>query len=153
MSKWKPETIGQFLEKRATAVPESGCWLWNGYTFDGRYGGIERLGRRELAHRVAYELAFGPIPDGIYVCHKCDVPLCVNPNHLFLGTPADNSGDMVRKNRQAQGTRARSAKLTEVDVAAIRSSPFGSWKLGRQYGVTKRAIVKIKRRISWKGVA
>jgi hypothetical protein len=87
----------------------SGCWLWHGaVTGRGDYGRTilgARKGRTRPAHRVAYELTRGPIPEGMCVCHACDVPLCVNPEHLFLGTQADNVADMVAKGRVAKGIR------------------------------------------------
>jgi len=78
-----------------------GCWLWKGPT-NGRYG---RVGRRTYAHRVSYELAHGPIPEGLFVMHKCDTPLCVRPDHLRVGTPKENTQDAVRKRRMATGDR------------------------------------------------
>jgi hypothetical protein len=77
------------------------CWLWTGPT-NGRYG---RIGRRTYAHRMAYELAYGPIPEGMFVMHRCDVTRCVRPDHLTLGTAADNTADAVAKGRLAKGAR------------------------------------------------
>lgn len=80
-------------------VPFSGCWIWLGSVGAGRYGRIMVRGKRKQAHRVAYEAFKGLIPKGLCACHRCDVSLCVNPDHLFLGTQADNVRDCLAKGR------------------------------------------------------
>ena len=78
-----------------------GCWLWRGAIGShGRYGQFNVVNRSRPSHRVAWELVNGPIPAGLYVLHRCDVGLCVNPAHLFLGTQKDNMADMMAKGRQ-----------------------------------------------------
>jgi hypothetical protein len=83
-------------------VPESGCWTWIGAA--GRYGGMARDGKHMDAHRVSWLLHKGEIQAGMCVCHKCDIPLCVNPDHLFLSTSKGNTQDMLSKGRHRFGT-------------------------------------------------
>jgi hypothetical protein len=108
-----------------------------------------------LAYRVAWELTRGPIPTGMYVCHHCDVPLCVNPDHLFVGTHADNTADMMTKNRQAKGVRQGSAKLTDDAVREIRAcwlTMASQPELAREFGVTQAVIWAIVNRRTWRHV-
>jgi hypothetical protein len=100
-----------------------GCWVWCSVTLNTGYG-LFRVwpGRRQLlAHRVAWEIAHGPIPAGLQVCHRCDNPCCVRPDHLFLGTHAENSGDMVAKGRSAKGEHTNHTRLTATDVQRMRA--------------------------------
>lgn len=91
----------------AMPLPWSGCWIWMGRTSSRGYG---ELGSGLRAHRVAYELENGAIPEGKIICHKCDVPLCVNPHHLFAGTWADNVHDMIEKGRHIFRGRPRTSE-------------------------------------------
>ncbi len=129
---------------------KSGCLEWTGSKRNG-YGrmtvGSRADGTRKgmSAHRVAYKLAHGEIPDGMEVCHKCDNRCCVNPAHLFIGTRQDNIDDRERKGRNnpPKGETNGRAKLSEVDVLAIKEKrlqgvSFG--KLAEEYGVCKKTI-------------
>jgi len=121
------------------------CWIWLGYKVDKGYGQVGRECKVVLVHRVAYELTYGHIRPGLYVCHSCDNPSCVNPLHLFLGTAADNAMDMIRKNRQANGAH----KLSPDEVREIRllyergrgGGGYGNSRLlAEKYGVDQTVI-------------
>jgi hypothetical protein len=130
------------------------CWLWTGAVNDKGYGWVSRtraLGPTR-AHRFSWEIHRGQIPKGKCVLHKCDVPLCVNPDHLFLGTRKDNTRDMMRKGRCINGERASWSKLTEKEVREILKSKDSQRTLARRYGVIQQTISSIKRRINWKHV-
>ncbi|HXI18492.1 MAG TPA: HNH endonuclease signature motif containing protein, partial [Chloroflexota bacterium] len=101
---------------------EVDCWEWQLFRDKRNYGrvGIARGKSPQLTHRVAWELANGPIPDGLLVCHSCDNPPCCNPAHLFLGTDQDNVDDMRRKGRGAFGERSGGSKVTAEQVLEIR---------------------------------
>jgi hypothetical protein len=126
-------------------VPESGCWLWLGAWGPKKYGTAGGTG----AHRFFYSRLVSPIPDGLYVCHKCDTPCCVNPDHLFLGTHDDNMADRKRKGRIPHGEKNVYAKLCNDAVLDIRSSLKRSAELAAVYGVHIKTIEKIKRGARW----
>lgn len=108
------EILERFIDK-FIPEPNSGCWLWTAYTLPKGYGRIKVDGKAVLAHRVSHELHVGPIPEGLHVLHRCDTPSCVNPDHLFLGTPQDNMTDKMQKGRHValKGSEHVRAKLTE----------------------------------------
>ena len=174
------KTVKERFEKKFVVDAESGCWLWTASKFPNGYGQIGIGGRNRYAHRVSHELYVGPIPDGMLVCHTCDIPLCVNPSHLWLGTHADNMSDRNKKGRQAAGNKhgarlhperlahgdnngARlypermprgeqhsGAKLTAVDVLAIRATVGLTQKhLGLKYGVAQTQISRILSGKKW----
>lgn len=135
------------------------CWLWQGDTVRDRsgYGRFHIAGKSWRAHRYAWTVTNGEIPDGLIVCHKCDTPKCVNPSHLFLGTDADNMNDRDSKFRMMHGVQTNTAKLTDNQVIEIRSRYDASNKkyglkssLGREYGVSDAMIGLIVRRKNWR---
>jgi hypothetical protein len=148
--------IAQRLARRT--LKTDSCWLWTGSRQPFGHGqialgGYGREGKKLLStHRVAWELTNGQIPYGLCVLHKCDVPNCVNPDHLFLGTKADNTNDMRSKGRMSVGEMLPQTKLTESDVLFIRSSPDTTLYLAKQYNVAFATIHNIRLRNSWKHV-
>lgn len=141
------------------------CWLWTGSRNGKGYGGL-RTGRHiEKAHRLAWEFYVGPIPSGLFVCHHCDNPPCVNPTHLFTGTPAENQADKVRKGRSFHPTgdlrrtvprgegMGRGAKITESDVRAIRdryaAGGVTQAAIALDYGLCAQQVGHIVLRKSW----
>lgn len=132
--------------------PNSGCWIWLGAVSKWGYGVVYpcgRIGKQHRAHRLMYELHYGPIPKRLFVCHHCDNGLCVNPNHLFVGTHKDNMQDMVRKKRQCRTNRP-AARLTIEQVLAIRASTENRAILAKRYSVGENHISKIRSGRVWR---
>jgi hypothetical protein len=149
----------RFWSKVDKPSPEE-CWLWLGSTDSHGYGSFgDKKGNQWHgfpAHRVAWELTNGPIPDGQIACHRCDNPPCVNPRHLFLGTDLDNVRDMDAKGRRvsARAEKVGSTKLTWDQVRAIRVE-YRPWKvsmhkLAARYGVHHTVILDIIHNRTWR---
>jgi hypothetical protein len=120
------------------------CLEWTGKPERDGYCRASVMNKRVVVHRQAWEFVYGPIPDGMLVCHKCDNRKCVRAEHLFLGTHQDNSSDMVSKNRQAVGTSHGMCKFTDEQIRAIRSDPRHHSEITEEYGVSRSAIFDIK---------
>jgi hypothetical protein len=123
------------------------CWEYTGSIGSNGYGLFSHAGRTYRAHRLAWMLTHGPIPEGLYVCHTCDNRPCVNPAHLFLGTHTDNVRDMVAKGRNVcpAGERNGFAKFTDAQVAAIRADHRSNRPIAREYGCSHQYISVLKR--------
>lgn len=171
-----PDPMPRFwknVEKTAT------CWLWTGSRYPDGYGQFWYKGRNVRAPRFIYEQLHGPLPPGTFVCHRCDVPLCVRDDHLFAGTVTDNVRDSIAKGRWmtkrreaanplrvCRGVKNGCAKLTEEQVREIRAAYKprrigGRWDpgggpslvaLGKRYGLTKYAVWSIIKRLTWKHI-
>lgn len=146
--------------------PNTGCWLWCGFVPDGGYGRFRMCSNPKKAstpaHRAAWLLFVGRIPRGTLVCHKCDVRACANPDHLFLGSYADNMRDASRKGRMdwkiakrpglRRGEAHPAAKLRASDVIFIRGSEETGVRLAEQFGVAPLTISRIRRNLIWRHI-
>lgn len=162
------------IEKRflTRVLKTNDCWLWTGGCIPNGYGAFWFDGRNHGAHRMAWLIWRGDIPKGMSICHKCDNPICVNPGHLFVGLPIENSADMVAKNRQARGDKSprrlhadsyealvgsnnNKAKLTEDQIPEIKrlvASGLSMSEVGRRFGVGNATISKAVAGHTWKHV-
>lgn len=155
----------RFMSK-VSPEPMSGCWLWTTGTHPFGYGLFWMDDNTIGAHRAAWMIFKGEIPNGMSVLHRCDVPECVNPDHLFLGTQGDNVRDCVAKGRNkncmtshpeliCRGEQQGHSKLSTQDVLYIRSHCFERGdmaRLGRMFGVTSAAIAMIIKRKNWRHI-
>lgn len=151
--------IGERFWSKVDIRGEDDCWEWTAYLEDG-YGKIRIAGKSVLAHRVAYELTKGPIPEGLCVCHRCDNRKCVNPRHLWLGTNADNVADREAKGRNrlpdCKGEAHGNAKLTAEDVLRIRElyddGGYTQKEIARLFGIARTQVSRIVNGHHWRHV-
>lgn len=144
----------QYILDRIEINKETGCWEWTGTCFFSGYaraGLYSRKGKKysQHANRMSYVVFKGDIPENMYVCHSCDNPKCVNPDHLFLGTPKDNAIDMKNKRRSLSGEKHPNSKLTEHDALEIRKSKRSKEFLSEKYGVSVYTIRDVLIRRTW----
>jgi hypothetical protein len=172
---WKNRFPSRYIPE-----PNSGCWLWLGPYNHSGYGTFSFMGRTTGAHRASYVLHRGDFDRSLFVCHKCDVRACVNPDHLFLGTAQDNNRDCLKKRRfawfsrpeqavenlakarlicfennsSARGELAGNAHLTEADVRAMKSlnGKLFQREIGALYGVTQATVSRILHGKSWEHI-
>jgi len=146
------DQVERYWEKVEMHGPDE-CWPWLA-TINGRgYGQLTIEGKHFLAHRLAWELTNGPIPDRLYVCHTCDNPGCVNPLHLFAGSQTENQRDMAQKGRSNRGANRWSAKLTREEVWRMRelyaTGTHSQRVLAKRFGVSQPQVSHIVRREQW----
>lgn len=142
----------------AKVCPElgTGCWLWRGMVRADGYGMVTFGGTQQRAHRLAWVLFRGEISPGLVVCHKCDMPACVNPDHLFVGTHAENAHDRVEKGRSLLGEKHRGSKLSAEQVSRIKAmlteDRMYMSEIAREFGVAVATIHAIKAGRNWRHV-
>lgn len=145
------ETLLEKFNERYIPEPTTGCWLWTGYSNPQGYGYVAIGCKTERAHRASYMLFKGPVPQGMCVCHKCDTPGCVNPDHLFLGTKGDNIADM-----RAKGKGKKDRLLSPEAVRFIRrnygSNGYSQEELAALLNVSQGTISQVVRRLTWRDV-
>ncbi len=136
------------------------CWEWKGATTKGGYGSMKLYNKTKYVHRVVYEITYGKFSNDLDVLHKCDNPLCCNPEHLFLGTQQDNVRDMDVKGRRGKtdqkGELNNASKLTKTDIEKIRelnySGSYSQREIGEIFGVGQQCICLIVNHKTWKHI-
>lgn len=150
MARWTKTPLERLLDKIVKA--QNGCWEWIAAKNPAGYGVMVYKNGVRLATRISWMEHIGEIPDGMMVCHKCDNPACVNPDHLFLGTQRDNMEDMIRKGRQyhPSGEEFNKSKLNWDAIRDIRTSDMTGYALAKKYGVGKSTVYAILHNRTWK---
>jgi hypothetical protein len=149
--------MDRFWSKVSIVDDEDSCWLWTASLRRNGYGAFSYESRSREAHQVAWVLNVGPIPDGLWVLHRCDVRHCVRPSHLFLGTRSDNVRDMVSKGRHFKGARVvflgesnPAAKVTDQQAEEIKrlyaAGGISQQRLAERYGLEQTSVSYIIRR-------
>jgi hypothetical protein len=143
------KTLAERISLMSEHDNETGCRLWVRGKNGTGYGNLIFGGKSLLAHRAAYELAYGPLADGMKVCHRCDTPACVNPDHLFAGSHQANSDDKLSKGREARGVSHGMHRLTEVEIRKIRVDSRTQEEIAADYGINRSNVSMIKARKRW----
>ena len=138
-----------FLSHSKSTLGADACWPYPGPLSSTGYAHYKEDGRETSAHRESYRTTLGN-PEGLCVCHHCDNRRCVNPTHLFLGTPADNHADAMAKDRHSRGERNGASKLTAGQVLAIREDARRQTAIASEYGISQAEVSEIKLRHHWR---
>lgn len=142
------------LEFHSMPVPECGCQIWLGHCHHKGYGQVNVDGTPMAAHRASWVAHVGPIPDGMDVLHWCDTPPCIRPDHLFLGTDADNNADMMAKGRNRfvtfVGEANGNAKLDAVRAHAIRKASGTLDAIAASFGIARSTVHQIRSGKTWR---
>jgi hypothetical protein len=160
----KPYTLSQRIRgfsKKIAKDESTGCWVWSGDKANFGYGQItfyiNGVRHRTRAHRFSWEIFRGEIPEGMFVCHRCDNPPCVNPDHLFIGTGADNLRDMAAKGRHAHaaptGEKSGNAKLSDeqvVEIRRLRAAGVSVSRIAQEFPVSSDMVYRIVLRKNWR---
>jgi len=151
-------TLVRRFEDKWLEDEETGCWEWIAHTYNFEHGQFQfnKNGKQQriLAHRFSYELHVDAIPEGLLVCHTCDNPSCVNPEHLFTGTYSDNTKDMIKKGRRPcqKGIKNPRSKLTEQQVKAIRKDNRLQKEIAYDYNLSQGHVSALKRGEHYEGI-
>jgi hypothetical protein len=141
------------MDHQTLRMPWCGCWLWTGDVGSDGYGRMVIDKRMRPAHRLSWERHRGRITNGLWVLHRCDVKLCINPDHLFLGTAIDNNADCMAKGRNQRRERHWAAKLNSQSVAIIRqrlSDGEMPSRLAREFGISAASVTDVKTGRTWR---
>jgi len=151
------ENLNELMKEKiesSISINEKGCWIWNKSKHRQGYGNLNYKKIPSLAHRVSWMVYVGEIPNGIKVCHRCDIPSCVNPQHLFLGTQKDNVNDAVLKGKfegRRQGKRRNKLTINQVnEIRHLSSQGKQRKELEKLFCVSQTCIAKILTGVSWK---
>ena len=142
--------LADTLHQKSRKSRDSDCVVWTGAKNKGGYGVLYYKQLLYYAHRIAFNLGWGCIPDGALVRHLCNNKLCVNPAHLRIGTDADNAQDRVRTGKHLYGEKHKSSKLTLAQVTQIRADTRTQREIAADLGITKATVSVIKSGKSWK---
>lgn len=153
-SNYHGKTLKEIFESKFIRGNDNECWDWKGYLQKG-YGHIRYKSKKYTASRLSYELYVGSLDSKMSICHTCHRPICVNPNHLYLGTHQENMQDMVVSNRAAKGENHSQSKLTESKTKYIKlelTNGQSVTELAKKYNVSKGTISMIKNNKIWRHI-